>query len=181
MKAAFSAVLALALVACAGRQAAVQTTSATLPAPNEVGEYHVDWPSEGTGVPRAITIQLGPDLYQWCANVTPRFGLDESETYVQYKAQLLALASCLNHAGMEDRRVLLVGRADDRGGDAYNYALGMRRAHAIKTFLVSVGLAADRIDVSSLGEVDAKRQKPEYSYQYDRRVDVIVTGGAHHP
>lgn len=172
--------LAFALVACAGRQA-VQTTSATLPAPNEVGEYHVDWPSEGSGVPRAITIQLGPDLYQWCRNVTPKFGFEQADTYVEYKAELLALASCLNHPGMEDRRVLLVGRADDRGDDAYNYALGMRRAHAIKTFLVGVGLAADRIDVSSLGEVDAMKNHPEYARGFDRRVDVIVTGGAHHP
>ena len=65
--------------------------------------------------------------------------------------------------------------------EAYNMQLGWRRAQWIKAFLVSAGLSADRIDIASAGEHGAKGTLPEYSYGYDRRVDIIVTGGVHHP
>lgn len=173
--------LGLALAGCAGEAATVQTTSAVLPAPDAAGEYKVPWPVFGEGPARFITIQLGPDLYQWCRNVSPKFAFDKATTYVDNMDQLVSLASCLNHPGLENRRVLLVGRADPRGTDAYNMQLGMRRALEVKDFLVSAGLAPNRIDVTSRGKRDARGMLPEYSYGYDRRVDIIVTGGVHHP
>ena len=64
-------------------------------------------------------------------------------------------------------------------------------------FLVASGLSADRIDITSEGKRDAKGNQPvvvegpngkevdpsmpRFTYGYDRRVDVVVTGGAHHP
>jgi OOP family OmpA-OmpF porin len=176
-----AAVLGLALAGCAGETAAVQTTSATLPAPNAAGEYKVPWPVFGEGQARFVTIQLGPDLYQYCRDVSPKFPFDSASTYVQDRDQLVALASCLNHPGLESRHVLLVGRADPRGSDAYNLELGSRRAAFIKEFLVSAGLAPNRIDVATRGKRDARGMLPDYSYGYDRRVDIVVTGGAHHP
>lgn len=169
------------LAACASQSPTVQTTSATLPPPNAAGEYKVPWPVFGRGNERFVTIQLGPDLYQWCRNVSPKFPFDGASSYVQDRDQLVALASCLNHPGLESRHVRLVGRADPRGSEAYNMQLGWRRAQSIKEFLVSAGLSADRIDIASAGEHGAKGTLPEYSYGYDRRVDIIVTGGAHHP
>ena len=188
-----SIMLGLALVACGASQSTVRTTSAQLPPPNANGEYHVTWPAEGSGVARTITLTLGPDLHAMCRDVSPKFEFDKSATYVEYKDQLIALASCLNKAGLENRRVLLVGRADPRGSDAYNMALGERRAQGIKDFLVSSGLAASRIDITTDGKRGAKGEQPvvvegqvdptmpTFDYGYDRRVDVIVTGGAHHP
>jgi peptidoglycan-associated lipoprotein len=176
-----SIIIAAFVAACSSSGTAVHTTSANLPPPNANGEYHLDWPSEGSGVPRTITLQLGPDLHQYCRDVSPKFEFDQSWTYIQYRAQLVALASCLNKPGLENRHVLLVGRADPRGSDAYNLALGERRAGAVKDFLVSAGLNGSRIDIASQGEREARGNLPEYSYGYDRRVDVIVTGGAHHP
>lgn len=169
------------LAACASQTSAVETTAATLPAPDASGHYKVPWPDLGRGEARFITIQLGPDLYQTCRNVSPKFPFDSASTYTQNRDQLLSLASCLNHPGLESRHVRLVGRADPRGTSAYNLALGEQRAQSIKDFLVSAGLAADRIDIVSEGERDAKGMLPQYSYGYDRRVDIIVTGGAHHP
>ena len=190
---ALSMILGLAVAACGASSSAVQTTSAQLPPPNANGEYHIDWPSEGSGVPRTITLQLGPDLHQMCRDVSPKFAFDQSWTYVQYKDQLVALASCLNKAGLESRHVLLVGRADPRGSDAYNLELGQRRAQAVKDFLVSAGLSPYRISIATEGKREAKGEQPvivegqadptmpRYDFGYDRRVDVIVTGGAHHP
>jgi peptidoglycan-associated lipoprotein len=153
----------------------------------------VRWPSEGSGVARTITLTLGPDLHAMCRDVSPKFPFDQANTYVDDKAELVALASCLNKPGLESRHVLLVGRADPRGSDAYNLKLGEERAQSIKEFLVSSGLSVDRIDIASEGKRGAKGEAPvvvegqidpsmpRFTYGYDRRVDVVVTGGAHHP
>jgi peptidoglycan-associated lipoprotein len=185
--------LGVALAACSASVGTTTTTSAELPAPSADGNYHVQWPSEGSGVARTITLTLGPDLHAMCRDVSPKFPFDKATTYVDDKAELLALASCLNKPGMESRQVILVGRADPRGSDAYNMALGERRAQSIKDFLVSNGLSANRIAITTEGKRGAKGHQPvvvegqvdptmpQFTYGYDRRVDVVVTGGAHHP
>jgi peptidoglycan-associated lipoprotein len=185
--------LGLALAGCSASVGTTTTTSAELPAPSGDGNYHVRWPSEGSGVARTITLTLGPDLHEWCRDVSPKFPFDKANAYVDNKDELAALASCLNKPGLENRSVVLVGRADPRGSDAYNLALGERRAQSIKDVLVSSGLSASRIAIVSDGKRGAKGRQPvvvegqvdptlpRFTYGYDRRVDVIVTGGAHHP
>jgi outer membrane protein OmpA-like peptidoglycan-associated protein len=48
--------------------------------------------------------------------------------------------------------VVLLGYTDVTGTDAYNMALGARRASAAKAYLVSKGIAADRLVIESRGE-----------------------------
>jgi outer membrane protein OmpA-like peptidoglycan-associated protein len=48
--------------------------------------------------------------------------------------------------------VVLLGYTDVTGTDAYNMALGARRAGAAKAYLVSHGIAADRLVIESRGE-----------------------------
>ncbi len=166
----------LVTLACGATQ-----PSSALPPPNAQGEYAPAWPTFGRGLERTITIQLGPDTYAYCRDVSPKFPFDKAVTYVQYADQLQALASCLNHDVMRSRRVLLLGHADPRGSDAYNLGLGERRAQQIREVLIANGLDSSRIDVASEGKRDVKRVEPGYSLEYDRRVDVIITGGSHAP
>ncbi|NOY13520.1 MAG: peptidoglycan-associated lipoprotein Pal [Deltaproteobacteria bacterium] len=49
-------------------------------------------------------------------------------------------------------KVQVEGHCDDRGSDEYNLALGEKRALATKNYLVSLGIAADRLSVISYGE-----------------------------
>jgi peptidoglycan-associated lipoprotein len=51
-----------------------------------------------------------------------------------------------------DVLVLIEGQCDERGTDAYNLALGDRRASAAKRYLVAHGIAADRITTLSMGK-----------------------------
>jgi peptidoglycan-associated lipoprotein len=44
------------------------------------------------------------------------------------------------------------GHCDERGSEKYNLALGDKRANATKQYLVTQGVAADRIDTISYGE-----------------------------
>jgi peptidoglycan-associated lipoprotein len=48
--------------------------------------------------------------------------------------------------------VLIEGHADERGTNEYNLALGERRAKATMDYLVSRGIQAARITITSLGE-----------------------------
>lgn len=51
-----------------------------------------------------------------------------------------------------EARLTIEGHCDERGADEYNLALGQRRAAAAKTFLVALGIAAERLTSISYGE-----------------------------
>lgn len=173
--------LTIAFVACAATPPPTVEKAAGLPPADANGQYSMSWPSLGRGTARFITIELGPDTLEHCRGVSPKFPFDSSTAFVEDKDQLAALVRCLNHESMLSRGVLLVGRADPRGTDAYNLALGSRRAEQIREFLVGEGLAPERIATESEGKRDAKGNLPAYSRGYDWRVDVVVVGGEHQP
>ncbi|MDW7645186.1 MAG: peptidoglycan-associated lipoprotein Pal [Desulfuromonadales bacterium] len=49
-------------------------------------------------------------------------------------------------------KVVIEGHCDERGSDEYNLALGERRAAAAKNYVVSLGVAEDRMTIISYGE-----------------------------
>ena len=48
--------------------------------------------------------------------------------------------------------ITIEGHADERGTPEYNIALGERRAQAVKAYLVSLGIATQRLNTVSYGE-----------------------------
>lgn len=74
-----------------------------------------------------------------------------------------------------DTLVLIEGHADERGTAEYNLALGERRARAARDYLVSQGIAADRISLVSFGE-----ERPECSehveacWARNRRAEFLI-------
>ena len=51
-----------------------------------------------------------------------------------------------------DANVVIEGHCDERGTNAYNLALGERRAEAVKTFLIDLGISEARLTTISYGE-----------------------------
>jgi peptidoglycan-associated lipoprotein len=49
-------------------------------------------------------------------------------------------------------KILIEGHADSRGTNEYNLALANRRADVVRTYIVSLGVAADRLTIVSKGE-----------------------------
>jgi peptidoglycan-associated lipoprotein len=49
-------------------------------------------------------------------------------------------------------KVTIEGHCDERGSTEYNLVLGDRRAAAVKAYLVSLGISADRLNTTSLGK-----------------------------
>lgn len=73
-------------------------------------------------------------------------------------------------------RVTIEGHCDARGTSEYNLALGERRASAVKEYLVSLGVAADRLLVVSMGEESpACVEAHEGCWQRNRRGHPIIT------
>ena len=69
----------------------------------------------------------------------------------------------------------LVGSTDSVGGDAYNMALGQRRAAAVKEYLVSRGIGASRLSTESVGESKpAASNATEQGRAENRRVDLVI-------
>jgi len=66
-----------------------------------------------------------------------RYILDENSRYFQVNA---------------NANVVIAGHCDERGSDEYNLALGERRAIAAQNYLVSMGLAPQRVSTISYGE-----------------------------
>jgi peptidoglycan-associated lipoprotein len=74
-----------------------------------------------------------------------------------------------------DVLVLIEGQCDERGTDAYNLALGDRRANATKNYLVAQGVAANRITTVSLGkERPVCTEHSEVYWAQNRRAHFLV-------
>jgi peptidoglycan-associated lipoprotein len=73
-------------------------------------------------------------------------------------------------------RISVEGHADERGSGEYNLALGDRRANAVKSYLVNLGVATDRINVVSKGkESPFCTESNESCWQQNRRGHFVVT------
>jgi peptidoglycan-associated lipoprotein len=67
-------------------------------------------------------------------------------------------------------RATIEGHCDERGSTEYNLALGDRRAAAVKQYLVSLGISADRLSTVSFGkEKPFCTQSNETCWQQNRR------------
>jgi peptidoglycan-associated lipoprotein len=76
-------------------------------------------------------------------------------------------------------RILIAGHADERGSDAYNMALGQRRAASAKRYLTQRGVADNRIEIISYGEErPAAQGSDEAAWSQNRRSEFEVTAGA---
>ena len=67
-------------------------------------------------------------------------------------------------------KVVVEGHADSRGTNEYNLALAERRAAAVRDYIVSLGLAPERITIVSFGEDQpACAEETEECWQKNRR------------
>jgi peptidoglycan-associated lipoprotein len=76
-------------------------------------------------------------------------------------------------------RVRIEGNADERGTREYNFALGARRAAAVKTYLVQRGIDAGRVETVSYGkERPVDPGTGEEAWAHNRNAHTAITAGA---
>ena len=119
---------------------------------------------------------------------TVHFDFDKAELRPEGKATLDELANKVRGINLEV--VIAIGHADMIGSDAYNQKLSVRRAEAIKAYLVSKGIEPNRIYTEGKGEKQpvtgdkCKKMGPEHRSNKklvaclapDRRVEIEVIG-----
>ena len=91
--------------------------------------------------------------YMRCTDVefTPvYFGFDASNLAPSELAKIEAVAQHLKENA--DRVVIVEGNCDERGSNEYNLSLGDLRAIAIRDYMATVGIAAERVQTKSYGE-----------------------------
>lgn len=102
------------------------------------------------------------------------FDFDKSVVKPQYYELLRNLKDYLEQ---QDMRVTIIGHTDSKGSDAYNMALGMRRAVAVRDKLLEFGLNPARIlGVESRGESEpiAPNDTAEGRFE-NRRIEFRTT------
>jgi outer membrane protein OmpA-like peptidoglycan-associated protein len=83
-----------------------------------------------------------------------QFDFDKAIVKPEYKDIIRKLAAtCQENSNV---RVTVVGHTDTSGSEAYNYALGERRAAAVAKILIANGIPAGQIVKVSAGETDLK-------------------------
>ena len=123
--------------------------------------------AEAKPVVAAEKITLQADAY---------FDFDKSTLKAEGKAKLDELADKLGQVNVET--IVATGHTDSVGADAYNQALSVRRANAVKAYLVSKGVAAERVLVEGKGEAQpVASNATKAGRAQNRRVGVEVGGG----
>jgi peptidoglycan-associated lipoprotein len=102
------------------------------------------------------------------------FGLDSSELDDAGRAIVSANADIMKK--YPSWVVTIEGHCDERGTAEYNLALGELRAVAVKTYLVALGVSADRLRTVSYGkEFPFDMGHSETAWSKNRRAHFVIT------
>lgn len=101
------------------------------------------------------------------------FEFDKSDIRPDARSALTETAGFLK--SYTQVKVMIEGHCDERGSTEYNLALGDRRAQAAKDFLVSLGVASDRMQTVSYGkERPFCQEHAEACWQQNRRAHFVM-------
>ena len=72
------------------------------------------------------------------------------------------------------RKVLIQGNTDERGGTEYNLALGQKRAEAVRKAMAALGVSDGQMEAVSLGKEKPKATgHDEAAWAENRRADIV--------
>ena len=101
-----------------------------------------------------------------------RFDFDKAIIKPEYDNIIRQLAATTQ--ANRNIKISVVGHTDTAGSNAYNYALGGRRAEAVQKMLIDYGIPASQIIAVSAGEEDLKVPTPNNTPNAEnRRVRVV--------
>ena len=111
--------------------------------------------------------QIGETVY---------FGVDESGISSDMMVILDAQISYLKESGRQS--ITIEGHTDEQGTREYNLGLGAKRSNSVKTYMISQGVNADRIEVVTYGkERPTALCSEERCWKENRRAVTVIAGG----
>ena len=132
---------------------------------------------DGWLAPKAAAAASGVSQSKITLQADTLYDFDKATLKPEGKATLDKIAADLNKIKLEV--IIAVGNTDSVGTDAYNMALGQRRAQSVKAYLVSKGVDGSRIYTESKGKSNpvASNATAEGRAK-NRRTDIEVVGTA---
>lgn len=151
-----------ALAACASRPEPAATPPSETTAPSD---------SQRGPVPGSIEdfrVSVGDRVF---------FGYDRFDLSTEARSVLERQAAWLRR--YPNVRILVAGNCDERGTREYNLALGARRAAAARDYLVSLGVAQNRLETVSYGkERPLDPRANEEAWSVNRNAHSQIVSGA---
>jgi peptidoglycan-associated lipoprotein len=114
---------------------------------------------------------LDPEATRLMAN-SIFFDYDSYAVKDQYRSTIDANGKYLT--SHRNRKVIIQGNTDERGGSEYNLALGQKRAEAVRKQLALIGVPESQVEAVSLGK--EKPRNPghdEAAWAENRRADFV--------
>jgi len=105
------------------------------------------------------------------STVTVYFAKSSSRVSREFRAELKELAAKLK----ADRslKIQISGHSDSRGSPVFNRRLALKRAKAVKSYLVKLGVKSKQVNVTSFGKDKlAQAGETEQEHRMNRRVEV---------
>jgi peptidoglycan-associated lipoprotein len=172
---ALASLAALLVAACASNKPAPAPQAPTPPpaaeqAPPPAPQYQPPPAPTGPvpGSQQDFVINVGELVY---------FDFDKSDIRADAQPVLSAQASWLQHYPAV--KVRIEGNCDERGTREYNFALGARRADAVRQFLIAHGVDGARITTISYGkERPIDPGNDEQAWARNRNARTAITEGA---
>ena len=143
-------------------------------------EFHVSGTPAYRSYIDSITVAVGLDpLYETLRDTgsfTTRgiyFDVGSATIRPESTPTLVQLEETLTKHG--ELRVRIEGHTDSTGTDGYNMGLSIRRAEAVQHYLVSKGIAVNRLEIAGFGErVPLASNATREGRAMNRRVEFIV-------
>jgi peptidoglycan-associated lipoprotein len=136
--------------------------------------------ANATGVPQSgvTTVDLAgqgdgldPSLAALTSQRVVYFDFDSFAIRDEFQPMLDGHARRL--ASQRERRIVVEGHTDERGGREYNLALGQKRAEAVVRSLELLGVRAEQLEAVSFGkERPAVQGSDEAAYARNRRAEL---------
>jgi peptidoglycan-associated lipoprotein len=159
------------------------STASTIPsksAEQRTGEGKRDPTAESTTAGQSSLDQLREGKSSATSPSSPLkdiyFSFDRYDLEVEARNTLKANADWLK--ANPSARIEIEGHCDERGTNEYNLALGAKRAQAAKDYLITLGIATERLSTISYGEeIPTCKETNDSCWRQNRRARFVVIPG----
>ena len=132
-------------------------------------------PAPAPAAPAAAVVAAVPAATKVTYAADAFFDFDKAVLKPEGKAKLDDLTSKIQGINLEV--IIAVGHTDSVGSDAYNQKLSVKRAEAVKAYLVSKGIEKNRVYTEGKGEKQpVADNKTAEGRAKNRRVEIEVVG-----
>jgi len=145
------AMLTLMTLVCACSTKTTPEPAMTTPPPAAVATTDLSQQPEALGV-GSQPVQSGPVADHQAVAGLERIHFAYNQFTLDEPARVTLEQNAVFLRNNPTLKVAIEGHCDERGSDEFNLALGERRAVAARNYLVSLGIAADRMSIISYGE-----------------------------